>query len=416
MPSQTMAPLAVADSYPDEPLRTYRDRVSRGISRVLPRLLDRVDEAQAASVDQVWECFEHLPAEQRGDIAQHPLFCSWWIKLKSAVAGGDDAGIRRLLPHFGRFVLIPALRGAVASGSATDLRLDLPLSDRGELRFPGHLRHVVLDGAGPGHARLRHDGDVLRVDTTDRLWLVPVADLLGPAATDHPLLATRPAIAGGAIEVDASDEWFRRFFEGQNARNPLPGYPRRDLAPLEPVSRQVVEQLDRALGLLRSTSPGFAAEVEALIKVVSPFRSRLMSTFTDTGFFGTVFISERLGPFADTALTAEHLLHEASHHRLTLLMEDDPLIDADPAKLVKSPWRLDPRPLHQILHGTFVFARIAQFLGAAVADGGGPELVQRYEAVQHDLRDALRTLDEGGVEYTPAGRQLRELFGEIVEG
>ncbi|WP_218925041.1 aKG-HExxH-type peptide beta-hydroxylase, partial [Bacillus cereus] len=76
-----------------------------------------------------------------------------------------------------------------------------------------------------------------------------------------------------------------------------------------------------------------------------------------------VFMGESKHPFSDEYFTAEHLLHESSHLRLTLVMGKDPLVKPkDETKRFNSPLRKDPRPLMGIIQGAYVFARIAVFL------------------------------------------------------
>ncbi|MBF8184772.1 hypothetical protein ITP53_03240 [Nonomuraea sp. K274] len=406
----TLPPIAVADAYPDEPLNRYRTRVARGVSRVIPRLMDRLDHAQATTVGNLLEIYDGLTESQRGDIAQHPLFCTWWIKVKAAVGSGDNAQLSTLLKHFGRFVLVPALRGGLS-----DATVALPLSEKGELRFPGHARHISLPVRDAAESIVRVEGDTLDITVDDRTWRVSAARLLDPQDVDADLLVSRPLIADGNVEVDASDPWFLRFFESQNARSAIPGYPPRDLSAYQPVGMDVVDAIERAISLLDSACPEFGAEFRSYIKIVAPVQSKLISTFTDTGFFGTIFMSERFAPFSDTLYTTEHLLHEASHHRLMLLMEDDPMIESTPDKLVASPWRDDARPMHQILHGTFVFARILQMLTAMMRYDSAPSLAQRYAEVRKELWQALRTLDSAETSFTPGGRRLVEQFHTVAQ-
>jgi HEXXH motif-containing protein len=127
-----------------------------------------------------------------------------------------------------------------------------------------------------------------------------------------------------------------------------------------------------------------------------------------------VFLSERIAPFSDTLLTAEHLLHETSHLRLTLVMEENPIIASASDVLVESPWRLDPRPVHQIVHGSFVFVRIIQFMQRILSLRADLAAEQRRDQALSELRAALKTLRESDTSFTARGEELVEQFHAVA--
>ncbi|WP_346106825.1 aKG-HExxH-type peptide beta-hydroxylase [Nonomuraea maheshkhaliensis] len=399
--------LAVSDSAGHDLLDHYHDRLGAGVMRVLPKLLDRVSERSAASIDLWWEIFHQLPEETRASIVGGPLFSSWWARVRTAVATRRNDELEELMEHFGRFLCVAAIRQNALPGQP----VRLPLLGHGELRLPGHPGHFILPGEPTTHVTVTHEGASIRLTAGGTALDVDTDSFLAGHRDVSPAFRPHIVLRQGT-EVDATDPWLTRFMRSQNAKSAIPGYPQRDLAPLDPVDTAIRDHLDRAVDLLDDSCASFASEFRRHIALVVPMRSRLVSTFTDTGFFGALFMSEHIAPFSDTLITAEHILHETSHHRLTLLLEQDPIM-ADAAEgLVDSPWREDPRPMHQILHGTFVFARIAQFHWR-LADHD-ERAAHRYQEVLSDLRKGLDLL-LARTTPTPRGELLYSEMCTIAE-
>ncbi|MEU7858693.1 HEXXH motif-containing putative peptide modification protein [Nonomuraea sp. NPDC049141] len=403
-------PIAVADGHQDDLLLRYRRRLAEAVAHVLPRLTQRADAEAAAVVESALALYTDLPGGARENIVHHPYFSSWWTRVRAAFAAGDASELARLLPQFGRFVLVPAMKEGIADG----VTLTLPTDDQGELRFPGHPCHVALGVPAWTPVRVQARNGELDLTVGSDTTIVAADRLLAAAPeTGDPVLVRRATIGGG-VELDGSDPAVLRFFANQRARAAIPGYPPRDLMPYGPIPAATVRHFEQALADIDTFCPAFGAELRSYVRVVVPVASNLLSTFTDTGFFGAIFMSEHLAPFSDRLVTAEHLLHEASHLRLTLILEHEPVFASEPDVLVESPWRRDARPLHQILHGTFVFARIAQLLAGALKRGAGPEYARRHEEVLGDLRRGLATLTGEGAEFTPAGRDLLDRFAALA--
>jgi HEXXH motif-containing protein len=401
--------VATAADYPDALLREYCRKLDGAVATVLPRLLERVGAEAAARAEPAVRIYTALPDEARHDIVHHPYFSSLWTRMRRAVAERSTGTLGSHLGDLGRFIAVPAARL-----SYLDEPLVLRLDSAGDLRFPGHLTHVSL---GPNYARAdvtaRPDAGGLLVSLDDQKIWMPAEPV--PAAMVEPPLVVRAASADGRIEIDGTEPVVHRFYERQNAREPITGYARRDLEPFSDLSTDILGYFNRAIAVLDRFAPEFGAELRSYVRVVVPFRSRQLSTFTDTGFFGAVFLSQRLAPFADTLLTAEHLLHEASHLRFTLLVDADPIIASTTDAMVTSPWRRDPRPMEQILHGTFVFVRIVELLRAAMTADPDAAYQRRHDEVMVQLRQALETLTGPGTTFTPAGRQLVDRFIAVAK-
>ena len=121
-----------------------------------------------------------------------------------------------------------------------------------------------------------------------------------------------------------------------------------DIAPLHDAAME-------ALGMIHRVDPSMHAEIEAHVSVIKLFAGPGVEGFSSPKAFGAIWL--RLpDPGRELAWFLEHLVHECSHLHLNALLMLDPLL-LNPNELHQSPIRPDPRPLFQILHGTFVLAR-----------------------------------------------------------
>jgi hypothetical protein len=180
-----------------------------------------------------------------------------------------------------------------------------------------------------------------------------------------------------------------------------------------------------AMSLIGSHAPAVLDELALAYYSVAPMvteSSGFPSGTTSSSVGHSVFTTP---PAA--AILAEMLVHEASHGHLFVTQDIDPLLS--PAhhgtgweiETLYSPWRDDPRPLNGILHGAYVFARVAR-LWMAFECGDVPEardLARRRLAVlrlQLALaRDSLarhaRWTEFGSTFFAALDREL----GAVVE-
>jgi hypothetical protein len=78
-----------------------------------------------------------------------------------------------------------------------------------------------------------------------------------------------------------------------------------------------------------------------------------------------------------------------------------------------SPIRCDPRPLHGILHGTFVFLRLAQFFERVMAVEPSLNAEQRFHRHVRGLYDGMAEL-ERHARWNSRGRELFEAMCEVT--
>jgi hypothetical protein len=111
-----------------------------------------------------------------------------------------------------------------------------------------------------------------------------------------------------------------------------------------------------ALRLIEEADPEMHAEINQYVTRFKIFQGGGIAALSSPRVFGAVYLglpsdSTALGPYV-----LEHLVHETSHLALNALMAHDPLLE-NPEEVHSAPIRPDPRPLYQVLHGTFVLAR-----------------------------------------------------------
>ncbi len=125
--------------------------------------------------------------------------------------------------------------------------------------------------------------------------------------------------------------------------------------------RPITAHIERALSYIREVDPGMHGEIMTHVACIRMLEGSGMEGMSTPRAFGAIWLrmpepGEELGWFL------EHLVHECSHIHLNALMAMDPLL-LNPEEINQAPIRPDPRPMFQILHGTFVLFRNCQVHG-----------------------------------------------------
>lgn len=380
-------------------------RRAGALARVSARLRPSLSPEAARQLDQAASVMAALPDTARHAACGHPYFMYWLVKQYERCVAGDGDGVHVAMADIGRFVALPALTHDCWPGPMT------VRARNAQIRFPGSLRHVMLPaGTADGPVRISQAGGEIRVETSGGTFNVPAEELLGRApVSGGAAIAERPVIPGTRIEVDATDPYVLDLFASINSRPPVPGYPPNDLAGMSFVTAETLACLATAHDLIGAAWPAVGAEMAYYTRLLVPFTSRARSTFAESAFLGAVFMGECRHSFTDDMYTAEHLLHEESHMRLTSIMEQDTVFKADPSTLVASPWRRDPRPVIGIVQGAFAFARVARFLRLAFEATGGQRYAERRDQVRADLAAGIAVLREApDVRFTPVGTMIMD--------
>jgi len=172
---------------------------------------------------------------------------------------------------------------------------------------------------------------------------------------------------------------------------------------------------DDALSLIEEADEGLYGEISAYVSRVKLFTGRGVAALSSPRVFGALFVRLPTEPIALGPYCLEHLAHETSHLALNALMAHVPLLE-NPEEIATAPIRPDPRPLYQVLHGTFVlarhvrlFRRLAKARPEQFGAGTGSRDSQAAYARGH------ATL-EGAARWTPAGAELFASFERPADG
>ncbi|MCA9938654.1 MAG: hypothetical protein KC418_08430 [Anaerolineales bacterium] len=381
----------------------YISRLDQGVPDVLKSLEGKIAPQLYASLSQQIMLFQALPITERAKIISHPYFVYWWHKLTVHYRHKNRVGVETWVPHFSRFLVVPCLRECVEP-----LSLILRLQN-GELRLPDHPYHIVLDGENvPNEVMMTcQEGKlILFFDDSSYRAEIPLTAFWGQHDVLHPLLRERVFLPNTAIELDSSDPWTQLFIDSFNSRPSPEEYCPKDLTLIDPIPRVVKESFIRAYQLLQNVWPEIVSEMQFYTRLIVPFRSQCYTSFSDDVFMGAILVSEVEQPFTNIMYTAELIVHEHSHLRLSVIMRFlDPIFQEMPGGVFYSPFRRDKRPIRGVLHGAFVFARIAHFLRRVGSVEPDFPWRERLEEVVVKIVEALEVLRDAAI-YTPLGQSL----------
>jgi hypothetical protein len=162
-------------------------------------------------------------------------------------------------------------------------------------------------------------------------------------------------VTGIAVESIASHDW-ERFLLREVRSTQIPGGSHLEFFPLlERDLSATKTAIADALHSIEQAHSGMHAEILSHVSLIKFFTGNGIEGLSSPKVFGAIWLKM---PPPDQALAwfLEHLVHECSHLYLNALFLVDPLLE-NPQELNKAPIRPDPRPMFQILHGTFVLAR-----------------------------------------------------------
>lgn len=158
-----------------------------------------------------------------------------------------------------------------------------------------------------------------------------------------------------------------------------------------------------ALGLIGDVDPDMHAEIMSHVSLIKLFTGRGIEGLSSPKAFGAIWlrIPEAAG---EVPWFLEHLVHECSHLHLNALLALDPLL-TNPNDLHTAPIRPDPRPLFQVLHGTFVLSRNRRVHRRLVDRHPGLGLEGALRRFEEQFANGVAVVSES-MQPTPRGRQL----------
>ncbi|MFG1952008.1 FxsB family cyclophane-forming radical SAM/SPASM peptide maturase [Micromonospora sp. NPDC048830] len=193
--------------------------------------------------------------------------------------------------------------------------------------------------------------------------------------------------------------------------------PYRDCFGLPPTGRLAPEaaerwaaQVRRAVRRVDTEAEDYSAGVRTLLRAVVPLRpdptGRSRSAAARSAF-GAVAVT----PAADDAALAVLLVHEVQHLKLGAVLDVCDLFDPADPRMLRVPWRDDPRPVEGALHGVYAHLAVADVWRRRP---GRAALVtyRRYRDWTTGAIDAL--LDLGAL--TEAGERFVRRMRATVDG
>jgi uncharacterized protein len=112
---------------------------------------------------------------------------------------------------------------------------------------------------------------------------------------------------------------------------------------------------------------------------------------------------------ADPSVLALMLLHEFQHVKLGAVLDMYDLFDRTDARLFRTPWREDPRPIEGLLQGTYAHVAVAEFWRVRYQAGGqhAAAAADRFARWRAATAESIETLASSG-SLTPMGQRFAD--------
>lgn len=216
-----------------------------------------------------------------------------------------------------------------------------------------------------------------------------------PAETWYADHLTTESIAIHAWEASVLREVRSTQISGVSALQFFPLLERR----IDGLQAAVSEALER----IRRVDPEMHAEIRSHVSLVKLFTGTGIEGLSTPRAFGAIWLK---APDVDRAQQwfLEHLVHECSHLHLNAMLIADRLL-RNPQDINRSPLRPDPRPMFQILHGTFVLARNCRVHARLAAAFPELQLGPALEKFRDQFQNGVSVLNQY-MQPTPMGEVL----------
>jgi HEXXH motif-containing protein len=349
----------------------------------------------------------------RGDATAdviEPVFYEWYFR---GIALIKQSALNALFRHtriLPAIAAVPLARsGVLDEHGGEPLAVAVP-DDTGFLLSERVLDSSVLAALNPGPAKIVTNGDVLRVSQNahpavelNRTELVRSATFAVPGS---PITFWQASPALDRVVAD---------YQRDLARIHVDTRPFRVLAPEElrdHLLSDYAESFSGGLELIRRCWPELYDEICSLTDHFTLIRGEPFIGGSAISCLGVSFF--KLLPEWSDVCFADHIIHEAAHQRLHVEFEVEPALVNGSFIGSASPIRRDPRPLHGVLHATFVFLRLSLFFERAVEVEHSPEAERRLHRHVLGLYSGIEQLDRYG-EWNPRGAALFAAIREVAD-
>jgi HEXXH motif-containing protein len=176
-------------------------------------------------------------------------------------------------------------------------------------------------------------------------------------------------------------------------------------------SLETVKPLAAGVQILAETAPAALTEASVLAPVLVAIGSapETSQSASRPDVRGCIWLAAPPRPL----VVAETLLHEASHTKLYLIEDADPLVETPDPPRFKVPWRPDARPARAVLLGLHAWVRVVCWLRTLGETPWSQPAAERLPVLLEATRAAADIMAKADG-LTPAGRALTErLIAEI---
>ncbi|WP_086665692.1 aKG-HExxH-type peptide beta-hydroxylase [Lentzea kentuckyensis] len=313
-----------------------------------------------------------------------------------------------------------AIRVAYHARMLADLR-DFAATTEDLLGLPAECSRVLesLDGArlSPGLAHVHAEFSLLIGDQVYPEQLAAVYQELDEVLRE-------PVAAGLTVHSFTQDNLFHRRFrqfaleqEARSAEFDDPAH--RVPAAIAPIPgaefSRLREIIESVLATLKVAAPVAHDDITELVSDIGVFRGRPVRGASAPAFFGCVLVREADEDIAPWIWFADHLTHEAAHHRLYTAIVDDPLVVDD--RTVTSPVRKDPRPLSGVVHALYVETKLIDTfrrLQSADVPVSQAELADKLAEFTLLHQQCVEVISEHRDALTQGGRDLLDYCATAV--
>ncbi|WP_232699921.1 aKG-HExxH-type peptide beta-hydroxylase [Brevibacillus daliensis] len=342
----------------------------------------------------------------------HPIFF-YWInnRLMKAIQTKDLDVLEKESRQVGRFLYISLIKTGFYPES-----IIIDLDDRGELRFPGHPIYISLgEGYQNRSIELGIENESFHLRVGIEVISISMEDLLDTTKSiNSPILKRKISIADNKIELDCDDPIVRYHIDNelyQIIKGHSLTVKEDDFPPLTPITLSDVWYYEKALDLVKEYWASMYTEIIGHIRLLVPLKTTALGGMTTSYFLGGIFLSHRA---PDLFWTVENFIHEASHSRLDQLFEIDDIYLNEEEERYYSPWRMDLRPIKGIVHGLYVFIRVAQWYERLEIHIQSEEVRLRKAEVLLQIEEAIQVLQTHG-KFTDLGEVLlKEMEDEYL--
>ncbi|NRQ38986.1 hypothetical protein HII36_45275 [Nonomuraea sp. NN258] len=359
-------------------------------------------DSAAAVVSGLADRCGGVPARQALDAlrrlqAVEPVFYEWYFRSLGMMRRGDWATLARHVDKLPAVAAVPlAVSGALDVRHGEPLAVTVP-DDRRLLLSERVACGSALSALRPGQALVTTDGATLRIEQADAAPMeLPLRDLVRCSTVAVPGAPITFWQASPALDRIVTD------YQRDLSRIHLDPRPFKVLQPSE-VGRRQVERFAGGLDLIRRCRPELHAEICTLTDHFTLIRGEPFIGGSAISCLGVSFF--KLNPEWSDLCYADHIVHEAAHQRLHVEFEVEPALTNGAFLGSVSPIRRDPRPLHGVLHATFVFLRLSLFLRSVLEVEPSQEAERRFHRHVMGLYAGLEQLDRYG-EWTGRGARL----------